>query len=250
MTTSEFQSQASFRPESSISQVACPKCGSHDARHLNLIHESGLSNVNTNSRGAGCSPLTFLLFPLIGFWSLLFSSFTRARTTGTVQSVTSARAAPPQRKPIALSVVMVLAGLFLLSSHGFFGVLLLVLGGLSLYTGLTYNGRVYPYQLQVWQQSAMCQRCGTVFVVDPSRVTLDAVTPEQLRGEQRRRVALAAKPMLTQAQNFGGQAAQKVAQKAGEVRDSAQREMGRAAQARAEADQRPHPPAPERREGE
>ncbi|MDV6375402.1 hypothetical protein [Deinococcus arenicola] len=180
-----------------------------------------------------------MLFPLIGFWSLLFSSFSRARTTGTVQTVSSARAAPPQRKPVAFSVVMVIAGLFLLSSHAFVGVLLLVLGGLSLYTGLTYNGRVYPYQLQVWQQSAMCQRCGTVFVVDPSQVTLDAVTSEQLRAEQRRKVALAARPMLTQAQNLGGQAAQKVSQKvvqkAGEVRDSAQREMRRRAEARAAA---------------
>lgn len=40
--------------------------------------------------------------------------------------------------------------------------------------------------------------------------------------------------MLTHAQNLGGQAAQKVVQKAGEVRHSAQREMQRTAEASAE----------------
>jgi len=30
--------------------------------------------------------MSFLLFPFIGFWSLLFSSFGKSRTSGTVQS--------------------------------------------------------------------------------------------------------------------------------------------------------------------
>lgn len=225
-----------------MTQVACPRCGSSDARYLNVIHEAGLSNVNTSSRGAGCSPLTLLLFPLIGFWSLLFSSFGRARTTGTVQTVSSARAAPPGRKPVAFSVLMVLAGVFVLSSSTLLGLLLLVIGGLSLYAGVVYNRRVYPYQLQVWEQSAMCQRCGTVFVADDSRITLDAVTTRQVLGEQQRRLTVAAQPALTRAQALGAQAAQRAAQKAREVGASAQREISRAA---ASGDAAPDDTAPD-----
>lgn len=191
----------------------CPKCGSDDAKYLSMVHEAGLSNVNTQSRGAGCSPLTILLFPLIGFWSLLFSSFGRSSTAGTVQSVASSRAAPPQRKPLTLSVLMLLAGFFLWSSHAFLSAALLIVGGLSLYIALMYNRRVYPYQRQVWEQSAMCQRCGTVFVSDASKITLDAVTTGQLLGEQQRKLVIAAQPMLTRAQELGGQ----VTEKAGEA---------------------------------
>lgn len=82
------------------SAVNCPKCGAQDARYLNVVHEAGLSSVDTQTRGGGCSPMSFLLFPFIGFWSLLFSSFGKSRTSGTVQSAVSARAEPPTRKPL------------------------------------------------------------------------------------------------------------------------------------------------------
>jgi len=204
-----------------MTQVAdCPKCGSNDTKYLRVIYEAGLSSVNTKSRGAGCSPLSIILFPLIGFWSLLFSSFGKAKTTGTVQTVASGRAAPPERKPLTFSILLVLAGLFFFSSSTFWGLLLLVVGGLSLYTALTYNGRVYPYEHQVWEQSAMCQRCGTVAIPDASKITLDAVTTNQLLGEQQRKLVVAAQPVLTRAQELGGQAVQKVAEKAAEARAS------------------------------
>lgn len=207
------------------SQRACPKCGSHDAKYLNVVHEAGLSAVNTQSRGAGCSPLSIILFPLIGFWSLLFSSFGRANTTGTVQTASSIKAAPPQRKPVAFSVLLVLAGLFAMNSSAFFGLVLVVIGGLSLYTAWTFNSRVFPYQYQVWEQSAMCQRCGTIFVPDASRITLEAVTAKQIMGEQGRKLVVATQPILTRAQEVGGQVAEKAAQKAEEIKVAAQREM-------------------------
>lgn len=202
-----------------MTQLAhCPKCDSSDAKYLNVVYEAGLSTVNTRSRGAGCNPLTIILFPLIGFWSLLFSSFGKGKTTGTVQTASSGKAAPPQRKPLAVSVVMVVAGLIFFSSSTFWGLLLLVVGGLSFTTALMYNSRVYPYQRQVWEQSAMCQRCNTIFVPDASKITLTAVTSSQLLADQQRKLVGAAQPMLTRAQELGGQAVQKVAEKAEEAR--------------------------------
>jgi len=162
--------------------------------------------------------MSFLLFPFIGFWSLLFSSFGKSRTSGTVQSAASARAEPPTRKPVAFSLFMAVVGLFLLSGHTGPGVLLLLLGGLSFYAALTYNTRIYPYQRQVWEQSAMCQRCGTVFVPEPDRITLDAVTTGQLLGEHQRHLTAAAQPLLNRAQTLGAQAARK----AGELRTATQ----------------------------
>ena len=204
--------------------VTCPKCGSDDARYLNVVHESGLSAVNTQTRGAGCNPLSIILFPLIGFWSLLFSSFGKARTTGTVQSAMSAKAEPPTRKPLAFSLFLAVVGLFLLSGHTVLGVLLLAVGGLSFYAAWTYNRRVHPYQYQVWEQSAMCQRCGTIYVPDAARITLDAVTTGQLLAEQQRKLVTAAQPALNRAQDLSGQVAQKVIQKTAELRVAAQRE--------------------------
>ncbi|GGJ78636.1 hypothetical protein [Deinococcus aquiradiocola] len=204
--------------------ASCPKCGADDARYLSVVHESGLSAVDTRTRGAGCNPLTILLFPFIGLWSLLFSSFGNARTTGTVQSLTSAKAGPPVRKPLAFSLVLAVVGLFLLPGHTVPGVLLLLVGGLSLYAAWTYNRRVHPYQYQVWEQSAMCQRCGTIFVPDANRITLDAVTAGQLLAEQQRRLVTAAQPALDRAQHLGGQVVQKVVQKTTELRVAAQRE--------------------------
>ena len=202
----------------------CPKCGSDDARYLSVVHESGLSSVNTRTRGAGCNPLSILLFPLIGFWSLLFSSFGNARTTGTVQTAMSAKAGPPTRKPLAFSLFLAVVGLFLLSGHTVLGVLLLAIGGLSFYTAWTYNRRVHPYQYQVWEQSAMCQRCNTIFVPDPARITLDAVTTGQLLAQQQRKLVNAAQPALNRVQDLGGQVAQKVVQKTGELKVTAHRE--------------------------
>lgn len=206
----------------------CPKCGSEDARYLNVIHEAGLSSVNTTTKGAGCSPLTIILFPFIGFWSLLFSSFGSGKTSGTVQTVASIKAAPPERKPMAFSALLLLAGLFLLSSHSFMGLVLLVFGGLSAYTAWTFNHRVLPYQRQVWEQSAMCQRCGTIYVPDQAGITLEATSTRQIMEEQQRKLVVAAQPMLTKAQDLSGQvvqkAAQKATQKADEIRMAAQRE--------------------------
>ncbi|WP_425145927.1 hypothetical protein [Deinococcus sp.] len=204
--------------------ASCPKCGSDDAKYLSVVHESGLSAVNTRTRGAGCNPLSILMFPLIGFWSLLFSSFGNARTTGTVQSLTSAKAGPPARKPLAFSLLLAVIGLFLLSGHTAIGLLLLAVGGLSFYVAWTYNRRVHPYQYQVWEQSAMCQRCGTIFVPDAARITLDAVTTGQLLAEQQRKLVTAAQPALNRAQDLGGQVAQKVVQRTTELRVVVQRE--------------------------
>lgn len=200
----------------------CPKCGSEDAKYLNVIYEAGLSNVNTTSKGAGCNPLTILLFPLIGFWSLLFSSFGRAKTTGTVQTVASQKAAPPERKPIAFSVVLMLVGLYFLSSSAFLGLLLIIFGGLSAYTAWMFNSRVLPYQMQVWEQSAMCQRCGTIYVPNTAGITLDAVSTKELMAEQQRKLVVAAQPLLTRAQDLGEKAAQKAVQKAEELRTTSQ----------------------------
>lgn len=202
-----------------------PKCGFDDVRYLSLVHKTGLSSVNTQTRGAGCSPLSLILFPFIGFWSLLFSSFGKARTRGTVQSATSAKAEPPERKPVVLSLIMAVVRLFLLSGHAFLGLMLLVIGSLSFYTAWMYNKRVYPYQHQVWQQSAMCQRCGTIFVPNASQITLDAVTTSQLLGEQQRTIVAAARPLLSHAQNMGGQMAQKVVQKTGDLKGKVRREV-------------------------
>jgi hypothetical protein len=203
------------------STASCPKCGSDDSKYLNVVHESGLSAVDTQTRGAGCNPLSIILFPLIGFWSLLFSSFGKARTTGTVQSATSAKAGPPTRKPLALSLLMALAGLFLFPGHITFGLLLLAVGGLSFYTAWTYNKRVYPYQYQVWEQSAMCQRCGTIFVADATRITLDPVTTEELLAAQQRKLVSAAQPALNRAQDMGGLVVQNLSRKTEELRVAA-----------------------------
>lgn len=181
----------------------CPKCGSQDAKYLSLIYEGGLSSVNTNThyrRG----PVS---------------------TTGTVQSASSQRAAPPGKKAYsACLLTLVLGVVFWSSDMALLGVALLLLSLYLGYTAFIFNSRVWPHRYQVWQQSAMCQRCGTIYVPNAAGITLDATSTQEIMAEHQRKLVVAAQPILSRAQDLGGQVAQKAVQKAEELRANAQRE--------------------------
>ena len=193
--------------------ASCPKCGSDDAKYLSVVHESGLSSVNTRTEGA------------IYNHRATKRNATTATTTGTVQSATSAKASPPTRRALKFAFLLAVVGLVLLSRHTALGLLPLTAGILWLYVAWTYNRRVHPYQYQVWEQSAMCQRCGTVFVPDATRITLEAVTTGQLLADQQRRLVSAAQPVVNRAQNFGEQMTQKAMQKSEALDAAAQRKV-------------------------
>lgn len=166
--------------------MTCTKCGIDDYKTLKMVYASGTSNLNLKTRGAGCNPFTILLFPFIGFWSLLFSSFGASRTTGTQQSLISAEATPPERKSLVGSLVVAVIGLFLLGGGGkFLGLILLVLGGLSTYAAITYNSRTFPRERAAWENSVMCQRCGNIYMpgltaVQERPVSLPSATSQPL----------------------------------------------------------------------
>ena len=210
--------------------TSCPNCGSDDAKYLSVVYESGLSSINTQTEGA------------IYNHRATKRNATTATTTGTVQSATSVKARPPARKSLKFSLLLAVIGLLLLSRHTAPGLLLLAAGSLWFYVTWTYNRRVYPYQYQVWEQSAMCQRCGTIFVPDETRITLDAVTTGQLLAAQQRNLVTAAQPVLNRARDLKGQMTQSVMQKNEDLKGAAHRE-GDAVGVEAHAD--PHDPGEE-----
>jgi hypothetical protein len=192
-------------PEFTGEQIAsCPKCGFDDAKYLSVVYESGLSAVNTQTEGAIHNRR---------------ATRTSATTTGTVQSATSAKASPPKRRALKFALLLTVVGVVLLARHTPSGLLPLAAGIVWLYMAWTYNRRVYPYEYQVWEQSVMCQRCGTIYVRDASKITLEAVTTGQVLSEQQRKLVSAAQPVLNRVQK-----AQRDAQKDEALNDATHQE--------------------------
>jgi hypothetical protein len=158
----------------------CVKCGGTDLRSLRVLHQMGLTAVQTNTTGGGVG-----MTSIAGQGGLGIGIF-KAQTRGTQVTALSEAVAPPVRRTYdkeqekkaarpatALAVGAAAAGLFvfsgvnqLLSYAVFWGALVT---GLILRSALQrkyresidhWNQAEYQALLRNWEASAMCMTCG------------------------------------------------------------------------------------------
>lgn len=141
----------------------CPACKSDNVQRLSIVHQGGLSNIKTKSRGSG------IVIGGDGIGLGLGSSKTR----GTTQTVASMRAAPPPKKhflkPLGLITLACLFILALIAKDnspieqkmtGFVWAVATV-GWIAF--ALHYNITKWPPLKAIWDNSCLCNRCDTIF---------------------------------------------------------------------------------------
>jgi hypothetical protein len=137
----------------------CINCNSENTQRLEVIYEGGTQHINTKSNTAGTS----LLNPIGGFFGA------KTTTKGTSMSSAAQKAAPPAKKSLKWSISMIIIGFFCFQgSMGVItiGLLLIAGGGYLGFTSFKYNSEVYPPIYDVWLNSWMCQKCGTIFTAE------------------------------------------------------------------------------------
>lgn len=153
---------------------ACTACHSENTRRVPLIYRDGLSVINTSTGGAGLG---------LGRGGIgVFGG--RARTRGTQQSLASIGMSPPEKRPLlgqmlAVGFILYLVGLSaaelvvkgmsadsIVSFITLFAVMGLPLWflGRRLLKTLAWNRNQLPVEMQQWESSFRCDRCGEVFI--------------------------------------------------------------------------------------
>ena len=153
--------------------ICCTECGSEAATKVSHAYESGTSSMETG----GVS------------YSLGSGDIGLSAHPGSVSSNVAQRLAPPERKngfgfaiamtiasPITAPVILWLP--FVIATEMFgLGTTAAIIGGAVLYllylcgqyakasANVTYNREQYPSDLELWQRSWLCTRCGAVFQV-------------------------------------------------------------------------------------
>lgn len=140
----------------------CINCNSENTQRLEVIFEEGTSQINTTSntavgglmRGGGT-----------GFGA-------KTTTKGTSMTAAAQKVVPPAKKSFKACIILILIGLFWTYMNTFnafdfigavIGIALIAGGGFLGYKSFKYNNEVYPPIYDVWLNSWMCQKCGTIF---------------------------------------------------------------------------------------
>ena len=172
----------------SAMRVECPRCGSEQVQKLSVIYESGVAVVDTTSAGYG-----------IGATGQgLGGGFGAAATRGVQVTALAAKAAPPARRNTGRPAIwMLFCGFLPFMLHWFesnglspaappmvmyssFGIAALAFS--ILVSNSFWNSTEWPKLYQHWERMYMCNRCGTMLVVEeaepklvhPSRARLSA----------------------------------------------------------------------------
>jgi len=162
-------------PSTQAATLACPRCGSTDARTLRVIHEGGTST----SRGTATG------------WQQGYGSqpghVTTYSVSSTRQTAAAKAAAPPRKRHNGVALIglgiavpiLAVAFYYLVSTSSpasaaayfpapvvgvIVGVALLVAGIVVAPRDSHYNSQVFPAALSRWEHTWACQRCGNRFV--------------------------------------------------------------------------------------
>jgi hypothetical protein len=144
----------------------CPVCNSEDLRRFAVLHQTGMSVIDTRSLGAGFAGG-------IGVGG--------ARTRGTQTSMMSIRTAPPVKQHYGKWVVGACIFAFIaFVAHAYGWLILTAVFGAVAYQRSNWNSLTFPGLMAQWNASFMCQRCGWAGIVElpgPKPVTDAAALP-------------------------------------------------------------------------
>lgn len=138
--------------------MQCPSCNSDNVQKLQLIYEGGTQKIDTTSVHSGAGYSTRGGFMVGGATS---------STTGQSQSISAKKAAPPPKQSYKATVLLILAGLFLLIfADGFLFVMGFVSWGVSIILGIRasrYNAGPWKEAYNTWTRSWQCNKCGNIY---------------------------------------------------------------------------------------
>lgn len=135
--------------------MQCDKCNSDNTQRLEVVFEGGTSIINTRSHSAG-----------VGIGGDFGVGGITTRTSGTSQTVTGGKAAPPAKKTYAWAIINIFLAWFF---YGFgvpgliIGVLLFVLAIYLYRTAANYNKNIWPPLYKYWQECWLCHKCGNIY---------------------------------------------------------------------------------------
>ena len=137
--------------------MQCTKCNSDNTQRLEVVFENGTQNINTNSHSAGA-----------GFGGSFGVGGVTTKTSGTSQSIVGGKAAPPPEKSYKWPAIFMFIGFcFAGSGAGFtsyaVGLPIIAIGGFFGYRAFQYNSTEWPPLYQLWQESWLCNKCGTIY---------------------------------------------------------------------------------------
>jgi hypothetical protein len=144
----------------------CPSCKSENTQRLAVIHESGISQINSKTGGVGIG---------IGRGGLAVG-VGKASTAGTSQTAMSQRVAPPQKKRyfkplfwIFLAFAITSLGVSPIQSNLLSSIVAfswLGASGAWIYHAVQFNFKTWPELTKKWENTFMCLRCNHQFVVN------------------------------------------------------------------------------------
>jgi len=137
--------------------MICPNCGSDNTQRLEVIYDSGTSNINTTGVTSG-----------VGLARGLGGGAAVTKTSGVSRTTMAVKAAPPIKKKwiflALIAFVVLLVGISSGSIGGIlFGVGLAGGAGYLCYKMSIYNNHVWPGLYQTWLRSWMCNKCGATY---------------------------------------------------------------------------------------
>jgi hypothetical protein len=140
--------------------MQCKSCGSDNVQKLSLVYEQGTQNIKTTGRTYGSGVGVGRGGIGAGFGSA------RTTTTGKSQSLAAKKAAPPEKKPIALAIGVIVIGLFIAIAIDAVavGLIAVAIGGFLFWTFYRYNKNTFPPLYAEWDKSWLCNKCGAVYV--------------------------------------------------------------------------------------
>jgi hypothetical protein len=165
-------SQSSAESHSSLSSSgSCPNCHSSDWQSASLVYREGLSTISSRTKG------TAVGIGRVGIRNgkaAIGGGVYRGRTSGVKQTMLSKMAAPPQMRNglmIFLVILCILSGLGTLGgiTQGLMAqaiisgsiVCILVLAIKAVYEK---QRGIYDSAMNVYENTRMCQRCGTFYI--------------------------------------------------------------------------------------
>lgn len=143
----------------------CPSCHSENTQRLSVVYESGISDINTKSRG--------WIFGMGGGDSGV--GITTSKTKGTSQTAASLNSSPPEKmgywklQLLLFVICAVLVGMFAQDNkilEKLFTIIWLCVSAFFVYRTFKFNQQQWPKQMRAWENTFQCNRCNEVFTVD------------------------------------------------------------------------------------
>ena len=162
-----------------MQQLQCLECGTDDIQRVELAYLSGTSNINMVSKGRSVGVGVSRAGGNTGLGAGVAG--TKMKTTGTDQSMLAESLTPPSKKSIFWTIIFILIGwpsavmgLAVLVVDGdvvgmfflIFGLVFFGAGVYGTYTFHQYNTKIFPIEFRNWQQSWLCKRCGSTFLLN------------------------------------------------------------------------------------